>query len=110
MVTNVMMQQLNKRYPTDYVLAMRILWAPVGMMILFWAFIPESPWYLARRGEREKAIKSMERLYGGIDGFDIEEELGIIERTIEHEKRNLDNKPRFRHVFQGANLVCLLRK
>lgn len=100
-----MMQQLNTKYPNDYLLAMRIIWAPIGVMILFWAFIPESPWYLARRGNKEAAVKSLQRLYGGVSGFDIEEEYGIIERTIAHEKSMLGEKPRFRHVFQGNNLV-----
>ena len=35
-VVAVMMQQLNQKHPDDYLLAMRILWAPVGLMIIFW--------------------------------------------------------------------------
>lgn len=106
MMVSIMMQQLNARYPNDYLFAMRILLAPVGVMILFWAFIPESPWFHARRGEREKALNSLRRLYGNVEGYDIEEEYGIILHTIAHEKDTLETEqPRFRHVFQGRNLV-----
>jgi sugar porter (SP) family MFS transporter len=103
-VVAVMMQQLNQKHPDDYLLAMRILWAPIGLMIIFWAFIPESPWFHARRGDKEKAMKSLKQLFGNVEGYDFEEELGIIERTIEHERTMLDHAPRYRDVFKGLNL------
>jgi MFS transporter, SP family, general alpha glucoside:H+ symporter len=101
-----MMQQLNKKHPDNYLLAMRVLWAPIGIMILLWAIVPESPWFHCRRGNKEKALKCMRQLYGGIDGYNFEEEYGIIERTIEHEKSVLQEPPKFLHIFQGLNLVC----
>ncbi|KAJ6785288.1 hypothetical protein PWT90_01088 [Aphanocladium album] len=73
-VCSVMMQQLNKTYPDNYLLAMRILWVPVGLMILCWVCIPESPWFHTRYGDKDKAIKCMRQLYGGVPGFDFEEE------------------------------------
>jgi len=33
-IVAVMMQQLNKTRPDDYLLAMRVLWAPIGLMLL----------------------------------------------------------------------------
>ena len=65
-----MMQQINKKYPDNYLLAMHILWAPIGLMIICWVLVPESPWYYARRGNKEKALKMMRQLYGGVDGYD----------------------------------------
>ena len=104
-VVAIMMQQLNKKHPDNYLLAMRILWAPIGLMIIFWTFIPESPWYHARRGEKEKAMKCLRMLFGGVEGYDFEEEYGIIVRTIEHEQAINQEKPSFRDVFRGVNLV-----
>ncbi|KAI5458760.1 hypothetical protein BGZ63DRAFT_432233 [Mariannaea sp. PMI_226] len=103
-VCAVMMQQLNEKHPDNYLLAMRILWAPVGLMIIFWVFVPESPWFHARRGEKEKALKCMKQLYGGVKGYDFEEEYGIIARTIEHEREVLQEQPKYIHVFKGLNL------
>ncbi|KAK5053225.1 hypothetical protein LTR84_002199 [Exophiala bonariae] len=100
----VMMQQLNKKHADDYLLAMRIIWVPVGLMIVFWAFVPESPWFHARHGNKEKAMKAMKQLYGGVDGYDFEEEYGIIERTIAHERDVLAETPSVVHVFKGLNL------
>ncbi|CEJ81535.1 Putative Glycoside hydrolase family 78 protein [[Torrubiella] hemipterigena] len=103
-ICSVMMQHLNQTYPDDYILAMRILWAPVGLMILCWVFIPESPWFHARHGNKEKAIRAMTQLYGGIPDFDFEEEYSIIERTIKHEKQMLQAGPGYLQVFKGLNL------
>ena len=102
-----MMQQLNKKHPENYLLPLRILWAPVGLMIIFWAIVPESPWFHARHGNKEKAMKAMKQLYGNVQGYDFEEEYGIIERTIAHERGLLQEAPSIRHVFQGLNLVSL---
>lgn len=104
-IVAVMMQQLNKKHPDNYLLAMRILWAPIGLMIVFWTFIPESPWYHARRGEKEKAMKCLRQLFGGVEGYDFEEEYGIIARTIQHEQEINQEKPSFADVFRGLNLV-----
>ena len=47
----------------------------------------------------------MRQLYGGVEGYDFEEEYGIIERTIEHERDFLEEAPKYVHVFKGLNLV-----
>lgn len=99
------MQQLNQKHPDNYLLAMRILWAPIGLMIVFWAFVPESPWFHARHGNKEQALKAMKQLYGGVKGYDYEEEYGIIERTIAHESSMLQGKPTIMDIFKGLNLV-----
>ena len=104
-IVSVMMQQLNQRHPDNYLLAMRILWAPIGLMIICWVIVPESPWFHARRGNKDEAIKSMKQLYGGVQGYDFEEEYGIIARTIEHERELLQETPRYVHIFKGLNLV-----
>lgn len=99
------MQQLNQKHPDNYLLGMRILWAPIGFMIICWVFVPESPWFHVRRGNKDKAMKAMRQLYGGVKNFDFDEEYGIIARTIQNEKEMLQEAPRYIHVFKGLNLV-----
>lgn len=99
------MQQLNTRHPDDYLIAMRVLWAPIGIMILCWLFVPESPWWLARKGDKAGTMKALRQLYGNVAGYDFEEEYSIIARTIEHEKEVLVHAPSYADVFRGFNLV-----
>ncbi|KAH8677975.1 general substrate transporter [Xylariales sp. PMI_506] len=104
-ICSVIMQQLNQLYPNDYLFAVRILWVPIGLTIFFWSFVPESPWFYARHGDKDKAMQSMIKLYGGVEGYDFEEEYGIIVRTIKHERKKLhDQQPSYAHVFDGVNL------
>lgn len=104
-VVSLMMQQLNQKHPDDYLIAMRVLWAPIGAMIFFWVIVPESPWYHARRGNRDAAMRSLRRLYGNIADYDFEEEYGIITHTIEHENAMLGNRASYRDLFKGVNTV-----
>ena len=101
-----MMQQINKNYPLDYILAMRVVWAPIGLIFFCWAFLPESPWYHVKRGNKAAAIHNLKRLYHNVPGFDFEEEYGIIYNTIQHEKIvNGGKQPSVKEVFKGTNLV-----
>lgn len=104
-IVSVMVQQLNQKHPEDYLIVMRIVWGPIALMLLLWAIIPESPWYYSRRGNKAKALKMMKSLYGGVPGYDFEEEYGIIQRTLEHEKQVLQEAPKWVHIFKGLNLV-----
>ena len=104
-----MMQQLNQKHPDNYLLAMRILWAPIGLMLPCWIFVPESPWFYARRDNREAAMKSLHRLYGGIKDYNHEEEYNIICRTIALEKEALKHQPGWKDVFKGMNRVSLCK-
>lgn len=100
-----MMQQINQKHPDNYLLAMRVLWGPIALMLVCWVFVPESPWFHARHGNKEKAIKAMKLLYGGVRSYDFEEEYAIIVRTIKHERDVLGCRTRYIDVFKGFNLV-----
>ena len=104
---SVMMDILNQKYPQRWLLAVYIEYAMIGIMFLCYIFIPETPWYFARRGDREGAMKSMRRLYGNIPDYDYEHEYGIISRTIAHEKEmNAIAKAQpWSEIFRGLNGV-----
>ena len=102
-----MIQVVNKKYPFYWQLPVYVLWGPIGVVLFLVAILPESPWYLARRGNKEAAFKALRRLYGTVPGFDVEEEYGIIERTLAHERNFLDqtSDAKWRDVVTGLNLV-----
>lgn len=106
-----MMQVTNARYPLDYRVPIYVLWGPIGSLLIIYLVLPESPWYYGRKGDKQGAMKSFKRLYGGVPGFDFDEEYGIIERTIQHERRVLleSKNMDWSEVFRGLNLVSTLR-
>jgi MFS transporter, SP family, general alpha glucoside:H+ symporter len=47
----------------------------VGLIGIIFAFIPESPWWLASRGKLDKATKVLQICNGGVKGYDIQEQI-----------------------------------
>jgi MFS transporter, SP family, general alpha glucoside:H+ symporter len=45
---------------------------PIGIVF---AFLPETPWWLASKGKLDKARKVLQLCNGGVEGYDIEEQI-----------------------------------
>lgn len=45
---------------------------PIGIVF---ALLPETPWWLSSKGEVEKAAKVLRLCNGGVEGYDIEEQI-----------------------------------
>ena len=101
----VMLQITNERAPDFYLLPVYVCWGVSGLMLVAVIIIPESPWAYARQGKKEKALKSMRRLYGNIPDFNYEEEYSIIEHTLNLENHALaDQKATYwKDLFVGVN-------
>lgn len=105
LMASIMMNFLTKKDPLNWHLPVYATWAPVGVMCLCFLVVPESPWFYARRGNKEKAFKCLKRLYGNIEGYNYEEEYGIIVKTIEHERETLkrNKASAWTDLFKGTN-------
>ncbi|PSR79887.1 maltose permease [Coniella lustricola] len=83
---------------------------PLPLMVLIF-FAPESPWWLMRRGRKEEALRSVERL-GRKTKQNSQEKLAMIERTIEIEAQQ-GGTPTLLDLFRGTDLrrtiiTCLI--
>lgn len=47
----------------------------IGIILIIFLAIPESPWWLASKGKVEKASKVLRRCYGGVEGYNIEQQI-----------------------------------
>jgi hypothetical protein len=47
----------------------------VGIIILIFAFIPESPWWLVSKGKIDKAAKVLTRCNGKVEGYSVDEQI-----------------------------------
>ena len=47
----------------------------VGVIGIVFAVIPETPWWLASRGELDKAAKVLRRINGNVQGYDVVEQV-----------------------------------
>lgn len=62
-------------------------------------FVPESPWYLARNGDDNKALEALEKLWG--KSVRCQDKLARLKLTLQEEERQ--NESSFLHCFQGIN-------
>jgi sugar porter (SP) family MFS transporter len=81
----------------------------LGLFIPAVVFIPESPWWLIRKGREAEAKKSMQKLYGNVAVYDIDKEYKSILTTIDKERHNAssDSGAEWRlylDCFKGTNL------
>jgi len=47
----------------------------VGVIGIIFAFLPESPWWLASKGKLDEAARALKMCYGGVEGYDIQEQI-----------------------------------
>lgn len=72
--------------PLDWKLAVYTEWAFHGFWILFGLiWLPESPWHYVRRGQVEKARRTLNRIYSRVKDFDLDHELNAIRHEIERQ-------------------------
>jgi hypothetical protein len=115
----------TRRDPLNYKTAILTQWAQVALMGIIYVVIPESPcecglaftrlythlflgWFV-KKGMKEKGMKTLNRLYGKISGYDAEEEYEILAATIKAEEAwALANKEiAWQAIFRGVNGVSL---
>lgn len=66
-------------------------------------FVPETPWYLARKGKREEAKQSFVKLYGA--SVDAEAKLASLEETIAEEDSSRHEEASWAQCFKGVDLT-----
>ncbi|CAG7556450.1 unnamed protein product [Fusarium equiseti] len=66
-------------------------------------FVPETPWYLVRKGKIEEAKKSLIKLYG--PSVDVNAKLATIQDTIAEEQAASIEQPSWAQCFKGTDLI-----
>ncbi len=65
----------SSSHPFDYKVPIYTQFAMIGLSIIIFVILPESPWWLVSKGKMEKAEMVLQRKYGKVPGYDISEEL-----------------------------------
>ncbi|CAG8947770.1 unnamed protein product [Penicillium salamii] len=89
--------------PASYKVIFAAQWAFPCFIGLFSFFMPESPWYLCRKGQIEQAKKSLQRLHLKSANTDLI--LGDIQTSIDAENSlaNIQKDTSYRDCFRGTN-------
>ncbi|WWD16254.1 hypothetical protein CI109_100680 [Kwoniella shandongensis] len=106
---SVALNRLNAKNPLDFRTAIYTQWGMIGLMIIIFFFLPESPWWLTSKGKLGRAAGMLSKYYGHLEGYNVQEEVAIMTATIEEERivAKRDNQEGPFAVFQGTNLLRL---
>lgn len=101
----VALQVLSQSMPNNFRIPIYTQWGQIGLMLLIYVFIPESPAWAISKGKTDLAKKSLTTLNKGVIGFDVEKQYQIWAIAIEHEEeiaREARNE-RWYAIFKGVN-------
>ncbi|TVY39069.1 General alpha-glucoside permease [Lachnellula subtilissima] len=104
---SVALYQLKLVDPYNYKVPIYTQWPMVGVIGIIFAFLPESPWWLASKGRLRDAEKSLRFCNGGVEGYDIQEQIDVMTATVllEEQTAELNSEVGPWAVFQGRNLL-----
>lgn len=102
----------------DYLTPIYTEWAVIGIMIIIYIIIPETPYWCAARGRHEQGRKTIQFLNGGIEGYDVDFHYDLVRRAVEKEQSYqkqidgdrggfLQELANVKEVFIGVNGVSL---
>jgi hypothetical protein len=101
----VAMESLSTQHSHNWLIPVYTQWAHIGLMAIIFAVLPESPAWAVASGHRERARKSLTRLYKGVSEFDVEQQIQVLELLAEHEAHvsAIQNRQQWYAIFQGVD-------
>lgn len=82
----VALQVLSTTDAYNYLTPIYSQWGHIGLMLIIYLWIPESPAWCATRDKAELAKKSLRAIYRGVKDFDVEHAYKLLIINIEHER------------------------
>jgi MFS family permease len=101
----IAMQTMNKKHPHNYLTPIYTQWAQIGIMIIVYVFLPESPAWCVTRGDTDGARKAMKKINRGVAGYNVEQQLETLVLSVEHE-RSIAVEQKREHwysIFRGTD-------
>ncbi|KAL3466115.1 general substrate transporter [Aspergillus heterothallicus] len=104
---SVALNRLNATDPYNFRTPIYTQWAMVGVAGIIFVLIPESPWWLVGKDRFDKAANVLTLCNGRVEGYDTQQQIGIMTATIMEERRvaERDSQQGMWAVFQGRNLL-----
>ncbi|RSM14737.1 hypothetical protein BHE90_014669 [Fusarium euwallaceae] len=101
----VALQSMSTNDSTNWLTPVYTQWAQIGLMLIIFIVIPESPSWYASVNKTEQGKKSLGIIYGGIKDFDINRQYHLLEINIEHERAvtQTGEVAKWWEVFRGTD-------
>ncbi|WWC69298.1 uncharacterized protein I206_103236 [Kwoniella pini CBS 10737] len=103
---SIALNALEMTDPTNYLKAIYSEFVFLGLWIIALPFLPETPWYYARKEDEVKAKKVLGKIYKGVEGYDIDREYNamLVEIQEEKYKSKSNSEVALKDIFMGPHL------
>ena len=89
----------------DWLTPVYTQWSQIGLMLLIYLAIPETPAWCVTRGHEERAKKALRRLHWEIKDYDIERQYRLLVLAVDHELEvaRASNSEKWYSIFKGTD-------
>ncbi|RSL78605.1 hypothetical protein CEP52_003987 [Fusarium oligoseptatum] len=101
----VALQVLSETDRHDWLTPIYTQWAQIGLMIIIYLLVPESPAWCVSRGKHEQAKRSLRILHHGVKDYDVDQQFQLLSMAIDHERTVAADQRREKWyaIFQGTD-------
>ncbi|KAL6235919.1 hypothetical protein BDW75DRAFT_229962 [Aspergillus navahoensis] len=82
----VALQHLSRSDPIDFRTLIYTQWGQLGLMLLIYLLVSETPAWCESAGKLERAKKELLKLHRDVDNYDVDHQLQVLVATAEHER------------------------
>ncbi|ORX34051.1 sugar transporter [Kockovaella imperatae] len=102
----VALQVMSTYAPNEFRIPIYTQYAQIGLMLIIYLIIPESPMWCASRDLEDRAKRNLRVLYRGVTDFDVDYQYQVLAQTVTHEKEEaiLNRHTKWYSIFKGQHL------
>ncbi|EEU37614.1 uncharacterized protein NECHADRAFT_53594 [Fusarium vanettenii 77-13-4] len=104
-LTHVALQRMSKLHPYNWLTPIYTQWGQIGLMLIIYLILPESPAWLATVGREEQAKKVLTWLHRGVEDYDVDHQYHLLALAIEYERTVAAEQRResWTSIFRGTD-------
>ncbi|KAJ4231878.1 hypothetical protein NW757_013847 [Fusarium falciforme] len=101
----VALQVLSESDPYDYRTPIYTQWSQIGLMLLVYLVVPESPAWCVAKGKHDQAKKALQYLNRGVQNYDIDRQIELISLNLDHERTIAaeQRREKWYAIFRGTD-------
>ncbi|KAH7129952.1 general substrate transporter [Dactylonectria estremocensis] len=101
----VALQVMSVTRPDNYLIPVYTQWSQIGLMIIIYLFVPESPAWCVSQGKEKLAKKMLRRLHWEIKDYDVDHQYNLLLINVEHERLVAEeqNREKWYAIFKGQD-------
>ncbi|KAH8896835.1 general substrate transporter [Thozetella sp. PMI_491] len=101
----IALQTINTNSPYNWTTAVYSQWGHIGVMLLIYIILPESPPWLVAQGREVEAKKTLARLHRNVPNYNVDHQYELIAQLVEHERAvaALQRSEKWWSIFRGTD-------